>query len=91
MTKLAKMTESAPSEWKQLMRPDFRFGAFNLLILIAIMAIGAALQNRQGEPCCKDIVLMSAISAVGAGLAPAFAVVFDNTRFVRSSATRLPP
>jgi regulator of protease activity HflC (stomatin/prohibitin superfamily) len=33
-------------DWSRLYRPDFRFGAVNLFVLVGVMALGAALQGR---------------------------------------------
>jgi regulator of protease activity HflC (stomatin/prohibitin superfamily) len=33
-------------DWSRFYRPDFRFGALNLIVLVLVMALGAALQMR---------------------------------------------
>ena len=41
-----KLAELSSIDWSRFYRPDFRFGAVNLVVLVAFMALGSALQGR---------------------------------------------
>ncbi len=56
------------SAMKHLMKPDFRFGAFNLIVLVLIMSIGAMLQLRIEQPSKAVMLLRPEVLAVVAAV-----------------------
>jgi regulator of protease activity HflC (stomatin/prohibitin superfamily) len=54
-------------DWARLLRADFRFGALNLLILVVIMAAGAAIEIARGD-LDRHLAIELQIVAVAAAL-----------------------
>jgi regulator of protease activity HflC (stomatin/prohibitin superfamily) len=58
------LSDKRPELKKTLLMPDFRFGAFNLTLLILIMGLGALLQLRIGQPAKAVLHLRPEVLAV---------------------------
>ena len=59
-----KISEKPGSQWKTCPKPDFRYGAFNLVILILIMGIGAVIQLRLEQSSVSTMSLRPEVLAV---------------------------
>ena len=59
-----KLHEKSSHTMKTLMKPDFRFGAINLVILIVVMGIGAMIQLRIEQPAKAVLLLRPEVLAV---------------------------
>lgn len=63
-----KLIERQAAAWRPLLKPDFRFGAFNLIVLILIMGLGAIVQLRIAQPVGASMAVRPEILAVVAAV-----------------------
>jgi hypothetical protein len=60
--------KSALPELKPAVKGDFRFGAFNLVILIAVMGLGAVIQLRITQPAGAEMAIPPEVLSVVAAI-----------------------
>lgn len=65
---IPEVSKGALPELKSAMKGDFRFGAFNLIILIAIMSLGALLQLRLDQPVGAEMAMRPEVLSVVAAI-----------------------